>query len=537
MESKVEKVLRIGRKARRLVASKKFEHWLIFVLLVGILFFASPVHALQTFDDWKKSTEGQASIDGCQLGGGNWVPPKDPSSTTDRGYCDLDTDYKYDPTLGYKEIMVIDEGLYGTSHSSQSLVTNTIMGLANSGMAIIGGTDTFVGSENIDQSKLGAMTRKGLLGVTDQGIYSAASFGEEIKTTQHLAENWVPGYKSNTTSAAVTPLNPPYGYDYLVQMGLASVWQRTLVMSYIFFVVIFIVVGFMIMFRSKIGGQVAVTVYNTLPQIIFSLVLATFSFAIVGLILNLSAWLSKFVLAFMNLKSTGPGSAYTPTGPLFLLNPKHMSTYGGPFSTVIKTIDTMFGMSHLYSHSTLTIILKGLGVTLTGLIGILVWLIYLIIYLVASIKVYISVMKALMGIILDLIIAPLVMAASAIPGQDSIRKQWINRVMKNALTFPVTLAILNAPRYLVTIMGGSLKLDVKTLATGDWSLGISDTRFATSMGVLVFPLICYFAAANVSTMLADFFPTKPSEGFQKTQQAVQQNLSKTPILGNFFGAK
>lgn len=549
MATNVKGILEFIGKARKFLTNKRFENWLIFTVLVWVMFFMAPVHAGEAYDHWISTSEGEATIRGCDLGGGSWIPVTEESDPNFPGYCSL-ADFKYKPLDVYREQMTVDEAIYGTPHSSQTQLSNAILGIGNVGVTALIGTNHVEGAENLAGSNVSVLSRKGLLSVVNEGIYSTSFFGGNINTTQHLAENWVPGYKENNKAvAATTALTPPYGYNYLIAIGLSEVWTRVLVISYVIFVVIFIVAGFMIMFRSKIGGQVAVTVYNTLPQIIFSLVLATFSFAIVGFILNISVIMTKFILEFMGLSpvaayvrrtSTSFPRAVIPRGPLFLLDVRRANTYGTAMGSITKSLRSVLDTSGIVNAGWAGF-LKAIGVSVQALLGaipgVIVFVVLLVAYLVMSVKVYISVLKALGGIMLDLAVAPIIMVASAIPGQNSMRKKWINRILKNSLTFPVTIALLNAPRYLFEIMGGVLKLDIRPLVEGDWSVGVQDTGLMIYMVGMIFPLVCYSAAANVPVLLTDFFPSKASEGFQKAQQGIQQEISKVPILGNFIGAK
>ncbi|MGI6443646.1 MAG: hypothetical protein ACOX06_01410 [Candidatus Dojkabacteria bacterium] len=78
------------------------------------------------------------------------------------------------------------------------------------------------------------------------------------------------------------------GFEYLHDsIQLSALWSITRNIAYLFFVIAMIVIGFMIMFRNKIGGQVMVTVSNSIPRIIICLILVTFSFAISGIMLDL----------------------------------------------------------------------------------------------------------------------------------------------------------------------------------------------------------------------------------------------------------
>ena len=95
------------------------------------------------------------------------------------------------------------------------------------------------------------------------------------------------------------------GYKYLKDsLKLDKLWGQSRNIAYMFFVVAMIVIGFMIMFRNKIGGQVLVSISNSIPQLIICLVLVTFSFAIAGIMLDIgrSRRLSKESLLLLKKK-------------------------------------------------------------------------------------------------------------------------------------------------------------------------------------------------------------------------------------------
>ena len=77
------------------------------------------------------------------------------------------------------------------------------------------------------------------------------------------------------------------GAEYLISLGIDKIWQKTRNIAYMAYVVVVIAIGFMIMFRNKIGGQTMVTVGNSIPQLVLGIFLVTFSFAIVGLMLDM----------------------------------------------------------------------------------------------------------------------------------------------------------------------------------------------------------------------------------------------------------
>lgn len=76
-------------------------------------------------------------------------------------------------------------------------------------------------------------------------------------------------------------------------MGFASIrplmnlWKVFRDISYMLLVFVLIGIGFMIMLRMKLNPQTVISVENALPKIVISLILITFSFAIVGFLIDL----------------------------------------------------------------------------------------------------------------------------------------------------------------------------------------------------------------------------------------------------------
>ena len=67
---------------------------------------------------------------------------------------------------------------------------------------------------------------------------------------------------------------------------LLPIWKVSRDISYGILAVILIVVGLMVMFRKKIDPKTVVTVQNSIPRIVVALLLVTFSYAIVGILID-----------------------------------------------------------------------------------------------------------------------------------------------------------------------------------------------------------------------------------------------------------
>lgn len=67
---------------------------------------------------------------------------------------------------------------------------------------------------------------------------------------------------------------------------ILKLWQLTRNIAYFGFILIFIAIGFMIMFRQKLNPQTVISAQNALPGVVVALILVTFSYFIAALIID-----------------------------------------------------------------------------------------------------------------------------------------------------------------------------------------------------------------------------------------------------------
>jgi hypothetical protein len=76
---------------------------------------------------------------------------------------------------------------------------------------------------------------------------------------------------------------------------ILETWKSFRNLAYLFFVVIFLIIGFMIMFRTKVG-QAAITAQQAIPSVIVAMLAVTFSYAIAGFMIDIM-YVVMYVLA------------------------------------------------------------------------------------------------------------------------------------------------------------------------------------------------------------------------------------------------
>lgn len=77
---------------------------------------------------------------------------------------------------------------------------------------------------------------------------------------------------------------PGLGYNLL--SPVLALWQWSRNMVYTVYIIIIIVISFLILFRQSLGGSTVVTIVNSLPSLIISLVLVTVSYPLAGLFVD-----------------------------------------------------------------------------------------------------------------------------------------------------------------------------------------------------------------------------------------------------------
>ena len=131
----------------------------------------------------------------------------------------------------------------------------------------------------------------GLIGVLRDSI--VALYTPPLHTRDYfdyLASNFGVAKKSYAAS------NDP-GFDGL--SPLRNIWLASRNIAYLFFVILFLIIGIGVMLRIHIDPRTVMTIQNQIPKIIIALILVTFSFAIAGLLVDLMYVASYLLLGII----------------------------------------------------------------------------------------------------------------------------------------------------------------------------------------------------------------------------------------------
>jgi hypothetical protein len=246
-------------------------------------------------------------------------------------------------------------------------------------------------------------------------------------------------------------------------------WEAFRNITYMFFVVAFVIVGLGIMFRIKIDPRTVMTLQNQIPKIIIALILVTFSYAIAGFMIDLM-YVSLYLIVSV-FRDTG-----VDTGSIFGSNPLSAAGGLGGMSGIAASVAKSFGaIISSFLDGTLGEAITGvmglllglgagaaLGGPIGGFIGLIIggfagatlgnellgfiggliaYIVVVIALLVALIRLWFILIKSYIYILISVVLAPFYIAAGLIPGLAGFGG-WIRSLLSNLVVFPATAAML-----------------------------------------------------------------------------------------------
>ncbi len=250
------------------------------------------------------------------------------------------------------------------------------------------------------------------------------------------------------------------GIGFSGMQPLLPIWKAFRNIAYLLMAVVMLVLGFMIMFRKKIDPHTVVTAQNAIPKVVVALILITFSYAIVGILIDFMYVLIYFIIALF--KSTG--LLDNPSFPTCLAykTPEQLYGQGGLWANFFNIpkdpYRLLFGITN--GSSAITAALSGAGLvgalmlgSLTGgplvagavgvglIVGLpILHLIITIIVIFLFLKLMFFFLGAYIQVIISLLLAPLQLLFEAVPGSNAF-SSWISNLIANLAVFPVGAAM------------------------------------------------------------------------------------------------
>ncbi|OGK16612.1 hypothetical protein A2690_03285 [Candidatus Roizmanbacteria bacterium RIFCSPHIGHO2_01_FULL_39_12b] len=284
---------------------------------------------------------------------------------------------------------------------------------------------------------------------------------------------------------------------------LFKVWRALRDISLMVIVVVIIFIGFLIMFRMKLNPQTVINIENSLPKIVITLIVITFSFAIVGFLIDLMYILMTVIMTALgplaNIPTDQLATKYLFAEPfdIFSLFADKGNTGGELIGNILfdlpnalmraipivsdfaQIMGVIIGFWKIFPFLWTHLIggtygqlfnidwtIPLIGVTLDGpiaavltrifftailipfsfslaafIVPILIGLLILLTVISLFFRILFMILRSYVMILFLTILSPLLLLIEAIPGQSSF-SNWFRTLLSELITFPTLIAIL-----------------------------------------------------------------------------------------------
>lgn len=339
-----------------------------------------------------------------------------------------------------------------------------------------------------DQStkKIGYVENNGgVLGFITNGIASTYAIDIHLHDyTSHLAQNFGFSHAYAATTGA-QQLSPFF-----------QAWQNMRNITYVFFVVAFVIIGISIMLRVKIDPRTVISIQSQLPRAIIALLLISFSYGISGFLVDMMyvATYSTFPLMANsglinadNLKGLQTSQDHMTVDSPIQFFSNITSIPGLAFNSLVNAGEILgsFILPDSSNTSIISLITGGIGALVALIIGALILVfaapgavffpIVLIAILVWSLlKVWFNLLKSFIVVIVDTIIAPIWIFLGVLPGSKVTFETWFRHLSGYLAVFPATVLFFLVTKGLMDTLGragGSFSLPLIGAGHGANTMG------------------------------------------------------------------
>lgn len=269
--------------------------------------------------------------------------------------------------------------------------------------------------------------------------------------------------------AGLVPKTYAQGISYSRLLPILPIWKILRDLAYLCMSIVMLMIGVMIMFRHKVNAQTVANIENTIPNVIKTIILITFSFPIAALMIdimyvaiaagvgiigkavgdpNINEAIKDFTTggfwalfghilspAFNFLKPQdvaigATGAVGIGIAAIFASNPA-----GWIIGIVIAIIVALGGISLGTTTG------ADAGSFIAGALSPILFLCVLLVLFFSIFRVFFILLMSYIQILVYIVFAPLLLLFNAIPGQDTFSNWWKNIAM-NLSSFVTTAIIM-----------------------------------------------------------------------------------------------
>ncbi len=231
----------------------------------------------------------------------------------------------------------------------------------------------------------------------------------------------------------INPVQPVYAQSgttgFAALQPVQALWSVFRNISYIGFVIVFVIMGFMIMFRAHISPQAVATVQDSIPRIIIALILVTFSYAIAGLLIDVMFLLLNIFIRALEASGLLTGGDYVFEKNVFsVIFDSWKDVFKQVFEAVSRIIDDIVKIN------------KAVDAIIGFFGGVLAALVVGIALLFIMFRIFFMLLMAYAMIIILTMAAPFFFLIQALPGRNGAG-EWFKQMASQVAVFP-TVALM-----------------------------------------------------------------------------------------------
>ncbi len=313
------------------------------------------------------------------------------------------------------------------------------------------------GSNNIDGTKpqyvlqklIGAKDGKPIAQIPSEPLQGNGIIGQAgnfialaFKSPPVSLGNYLAGVQQNMKKHGI--VQPAYaqgsGFGFQNLLPILEIWKAFRNVAYFAFILVFILYGFMIMFRMKINPQNTASFQAAIPKIVMTLIIITFAYAIAGFMIDLMFVVFNLILSVFET------SGIIQTGnPISKLMIQLGSGQGGLIPSFIFSSITSF----LFVPSSLINVLFNLPgaasiaidflLTVSGL-GLILRIIIFIAIGYSYMKLIFKLFEAYITVIIQVVFSPIILLQDVLPGSQAFG-DWLRNIVANLSVFPTTMVM------------------------------------------------------------------------------------------------
>ena len=230
------------------------------------------------------------------------------------------------------------------------------------------------------------------------------------------------------------PVRPAYaqeGIGFGALTPVQKIWTVFRNLSYVLFVIVFVIIGFMIMLRAHISPQAVATIQDSIPRLVVALILVTFSYAIAGLFIDVMFLALNIVINFLESQNVIPDGG----GNIVFEKSVFRAILDSWTEVVSNTADAIEGLLGAVIN------LGWLADKILGFFfGSIGGLVVGIAMLFVMFRVFLMLLMSYVMIIILTMVAPFFFLVQALPGNNGA-KEWFKQMAANVAVFP-TVALM-----------------------------------------------------------------------------------------------